>query len=144
MIRRPPRSTLFPYTTLFRSPYRQRENPARENSLHGRDASYNRGAGIARKAPPSRERIGSHPEGLSRFNEGTCTDILRRGACALAPHSPCPRDQWSAAHPAVGVLLHHHRRQRRFARRFAPRHQAGLSRAENEKEIGRASCRERV
>src|SRR5256884_4652079 len=68
MIRRPPRSTLFPYTTLFRSPYRQRENPARENSLHGRDASYNRGAGIARKAPPSRERIGSHPEGLSRFN----------------------------------------------------------------------------
>src|SRR5256885_8176019 len=24
MIRRPPRSTLFPYTTLFRSPYRQR------------------------------------------------------------------------------------------------------------------------
>src|SRR2546429_4590184 len=75
MIRRPPRSTLFPYTTLFRS--------------------------IARKAPPSRERIGSHPEGLSRFNEGTWTDILRRGACALAPHSPCPRDQWSAAHPAV-------------------------------------------
>src|SRR2546429_2561209 len=62
MIRRPPRSTLFPYTTLFRS--------------------------IARKAPPSRERIGSHPEGLSRFNEGTWTDILRRGACALAPHSP--------------------------------------------------------
>src|SRR2546429_9123544 len=74
MIRRPPRSTLFPYTTLFRSPYRQRENPARENSLHGRDASYNRGAGIARKAPPSRERIGSHPEGLSRFNEGTWTE----------------------------------------------------------------------
>src|SRR3712207_7508480 len=25
MIRRPPRSTLFPYTTLFRSPLRQRE-----------------------------------------------------------------------------------------------------------------------
>src|SRR2546426_4651479 len=24
MIRRPPRSTLFPYTTLFRSPYRER------------------------------------------------------------------------------------------------------------------------
>src|SRR5258708_1359804 len=26
MIRRPPRSTLFPYTTLFRSPYQKREN----------------------------------------------------------------------------------------------------------------------
>src|SRR2546430_10295811 len=29
MIRRPPRSTLFPYTTLFRS-HRQRERPTRE------------------------------------------------------------------------------------------------------------------
>src|SRR5258708_19611642 len=28
MIRRPPRSTLFPYTTLFRSPRRRRETPA--------------------------------------------------------------------------------------------------------------------
>src|SRR5260370_27166072 len=28
MIRRPPRSTLFPYTTLFRSPKSQRKNPA--------------------------------------------------------------------------------------------------------------------
>src|SRR2546422_6819875 len=27
MIRRPPRSTLFPYTTLFRSQHRQREQP---------------------------------------------------------------------------------------------------------------------
>src|SRR2546426_4947505 len=27
MIRRPPRSTLFPYTTLFRSPYRRRDRP---------------------------------------------------------------------------------------------------------------------
>src|SRR3712207_7859523 len=26
MIRRPPRSTLFPYTTLFRSPYRDKTN----------------------------------------------------------------------------------------------------------------------
>src|SRR6266478_9007637 len=26
MIRRPPRSTLFPYTTLFRSPYREKRN----------------------------------------------------------------------------------------------------------------------
>src|SRR5258708_27875094 len=31
MIRRPPRSTLFPYTTLFRSP-RGREHPGKRNS----------------------------------------------------------------------------------------------------------------
>src|SRR3712207_7200489 len=30
MIRRPPRSTLFPYTTLFRSAVRRHVNPARE------------------------------------------------------------------------------------------------------------------
>src|SRR2546430_16811254 len=29
MIRRPPRSTLFPYTTLFRSQYRNRSEPRR-------------------------------------------------------------------------------------------------------------------
>src|SRR3712207_8182341 len=33
MIRRPPRSTLFPYTTLFRSPRRQHEGRARA-SVH--------------------------------------------------------------------------------------------------------------
>src|SRR5258708_26904323 len=32
MIRRPPRSTLFPYTTLFRSP-RERERPARARGV---------------------------------------------------------------------------------------------------------------
>src|SRR3989442_3608464 len=30
MIRRPPRSTLFPYTTLFRSAWQRRTEPARE------------------------------------------------------------------------------------------------------------------
>src|SRR3712207_9332739 len=30
MIRRPPRSTLFPYTTLFRSELRRRDQPAKE------------------------------------------------------------------------------------------------------------------
>src|SRR2546427_6668525 len=33
MIRRPPRSTLFPYTTLFRSEPRQRHRPAAERDL---------------------------------------------------------------------------------------------------------------
>src|SRR3712207_8119911 len=34
MIRRPPRSTLFPYTTLFRSPLRPRRAPLGGSSLH--------------------------------------------------------------------------------------------------------------
>src|SRR2546430_17597391 len=36
MIRRPPRSTLFPYTTLFRSARLARENAALRESLAGR------------------------------------------------------------------------------------------------------------
>src|SRR2546427_3082906 len=41
MIRRPPRSTLFPYTTLFRS-------PASPNCPHGRPGSFRSGSGRAR------------------------------------------------------------------------------------------------
>src|SRR6266542_6242917 len=40
MIRRPPRSTLFPYTTLFRSDARHsRQDPQPRRSPHGRRAS---------------------------------------------------------------------------------------------------------
>src|SRR2546429_6731619 len=35
MIRRPPRSTLFPYTTLFRSPARHPGGPGRRRELAG-------------------------------------------------------------------------------------------------------------
>src|SRR4051812_49645238 len=36
MIRRPPRSTLFPYTTLFRSPVGQRPAVPEQHPQHGR------------------------------------------------------------------------------------------------------------
>src|SRR2546430_13463765 len=35
MIRRPPRSTLFPYTTLFRSVWVQRDTFGSDDDLHG-------------------------------------------------------------------------------------------------------------
>src|SRR2546422_2463389 len=34
MIRRPPRSTLFPYTTLFRSPLRDKSSTSKQHPLH--------------------------------------------------------------------------------------------------------------
>src|SRR2546430_7567541 len=44
MIRRPPRSTLFPYTTLFRSSANQRENHTRrktkEHDIHSGHQNY--------------------------------------------------------------------------------------------------------
>src|SRR3712207_7725815 len=66
MIRRPPRSTLFPYTTLFRSPARIRDRGARGRCAGGRqgiDADDPRAAaasgarGVARQPAPSERRV---------------------------------------------------------------------------------------
>src|SRR6266480_5009243 len=63
MIRRPPRSTLFPYTTLFRSPRsprppgsRNRSSPSRRSRRAGGAASNPRGFRLrrARRRPPPR------------------------------------------------------------------------------------------
>src|SRR5687768_17795518 len=43
MIRRPPRSTLFPYTTLFRSFSRRSSDCSRSPSMRGRDGTMYRG-----------------------------------------------------------------------------------------------------
>src|SRR5690348_18204955 len=49
MIRRPPRSTLFPYTTLFRSPADELEAVARESFLERTGLAVERGeAGVNR------------------------------------------------------------------------------------------------
>src|SRR2546429_6000601 len=61
MIRRPPRSTLFPYTTLFRSPRRIRGRPRRARSLGAPPVESDRPAfrscrhGTASRAPRSEE-----------------------------------------------------------------------------------------
>src|SRR3712207_8320482 len=51
MIRRPPRSTLFPYTTLFRSP---REGEGSEGAAGGRDAAH---VGARRQDPGEPRRL---------------------------------------------------------------------------------------
>src|SRR2546426_12549321 len=54
MIRRPPRSTLFPYTTLFRSPLEQQV----ERFLHGPQPVGARDRhGLRRPPAPRRERL---------------------------------------------------------------------------------------
>src|SRR5256885_10993049 len=44
MIRRPPRSTLFPYTTLFRSAGQQRAHAVEDGLEHGGDQRLEQGA----------------------------------------------------------------------------------------------------
>src|SRR2546426_4750128 len=51
MIRRPPRSTLFPYTTLFRSPRDRRARADRDDALRREPLLSERQAGQARSPP---------------------------------------------------------------------------------------------
>src|SRR5258708_24745187 len=53
MIRRPPRSTLFPYTTLFRSsPYSNRDFDSRDRRARSRSTSYSAGLASSRTCSP--------------------------------------------------------------------------------------------
>src|SRR3712207_8548311 len=71
MIRRPPRSTLFPYTTLFRSHVRDRAAPLQEPSVRQRESLR---ADLAR-CDQSADSLGApfptraHGEGFDRARE---------------------------------------------------------------------------
>src|SRR3712207_8067002 len=64
MIRRPPRSTLFPYTTLFRSGQRMAERSGEHLREQGQDGGAPRGAVHAASPPGS-------PGGATRSEEHT-------------------------------------------------------------------------
>src|SRR5690348_17694401 len=55
MIRRPPRSTLFPYTTLFRSPVRAQEREGRPRRRRPGHAWQHGGQGQRQEDPPPRQ-----------------------------------------------------------------------------------------
>src|SRR5262252_1405643 len=79
MIRRPPRSTLFPYTTLFRSPPGHRCPPASP----GRPPS--RPARSAPAAPNRRHRRSEeHTSELQSHSDLVCRLLLEKKNCALA------------------------------------------------------------
>src|SRR2546421_7496006 len=67
MIRRPPRSTLFPYTTLFRSPYRRRHH-ARD------DADRSRADAMPRRHRRSEE----HTSELQSRSDLVCRLLLEK------------------------------------------------------------------
>src|SRR3712207_8641758 len=69
MIRRPPRSTLFPYTTLFRSPHRQGAAAVRRGARGDRAAAAGGGDRGREHGPhpaPHR-RGGAPPQGVARL-----------------------------------------------------------------------------
>src|SRR2546427_1285792 len=87
MIRRPPRSTLFPYTTLFRSPLCEAPRP---RERHGRDRLRPRAAGgkpgdrvgetrgaRARRAP-GEQRSEEHTSELQSQSNLVCRLLLEK------------------------------------------------------------------
>src|SRR5690349_23292696 len=87
MIRRPPRSTLFPYTTLFRSPERRAGDGRRADERHCRRARASRwcrrdGAAEAREeARPGRRavrRSEEHTSELQSRRDLVCRLLLEK------------------------------------------------------------------
>src|SRR5260370_14976373 len=84
MIRRPPRSTLFPYTTLFRSPRgrRTRARPTRAPGRRPRSPPTGRppprAARWRRRAPTSRPRSEEHTSELQSHLNLVCRLLLEK------------------------------------------------------------------
>src|SRR2546430_10369846 len=95
MIRRPPRSTLFPYTTLFRSP-RDREKLQVEFDGGGRAREHDDLAVVWR------EPIGPYRQGV-----GAGRDVLLRAAerHAVESHPRTPGEQIRRAHVRNPVTI---------------------------------------
>src|SRR3712207_1003498 len=88
MIRRPPRSTLFPYTTLFRSVLFQRPMSQNNRALHiieketGMEAKVLRPLSAKHLPPTEAEKRGL----IKRENMGDIKGRSRKGQLALARH----------------------------------------------------------
>src|SRR5688572_32439094 len=80
MIRRPPRSTLFPYTTLFRSRGLRRERATRGTRPAGRRAAPTRASTRrARRSPPSSApRSEEHTSELQSQSNLVCRLLLEK------------------------------------------------------------------
>src|SRR2546430_8938151 len=77
MIRRPPRSTLFPYTTLFRSPQRSDPNPRRKTTRETRRGTFRGLSGLAKKFPPQK-RSEEHTSELQSQSNLVCRLLLEK------------------------------------------------------------------
>src|SRR2546429_4337414 len=101
MIRRPPRSTLFPYTTLFRSPPRVlgrgRLLPRQPRDLRLRRARSH--------ASPSRRRSEEHTSELQSRLHLVCRLLLEKKNTEYHSSSLTPRGKNLSIHPRYSPRL---------------------------------------
>src|SRR2546430_15710677 len=101
MIRRPPRSTLFPYTTLFRS---RRHDPG--SSEEGAFARHARPSRVVPPGAGTRAPVPDHPGAVPVWRSHVRYDCTRAGAGhPCVPAAPHPRAGPRArANPRVPVV----------------------------------------
>src|SRR2546430_8057475 len=79
MIRRPPRSTLFPYTTLFRSPRHAGRSPRDvRRRIGGVDRRRDAGGAVRRYPPPDGRRSEEHTSELQSQSNLVCRLLLEK------------------------------------------------------------------
>src|SRR5437764_10031561 len=92
MIRRPPRSTLFPYTTLFRSPNTRLRVTSDEGHPYGRDH-------------PGHRRSEEHTSELQSPMYLVCRLLLEKkknvGAASWSRHNACTRVARAQSPPVI-------------------------------------------
>src|SRR2546430_1160716 len=101
MIRRPPRSTLFPYTTLFRSHVRRKPDRLLDGDvghtldLHGREdhsvrawANATAGAGGAEQEPEGPRLVGNHKDRKSTRLNSSHSQISYAVFCLKKKNTP--------------------------------------------------------
>src|SRR2546427_2431618 len=102
MIRRPPRSTLFPYTTLFRSP-RRRHGGESEPRHPGRPGpAALRGRAATQRAPGQMGRSEEHTSELQSQSNLVCRLLLEKKKKERTT-TPTP---YSKAHQSTPVSVH--------------------------------------
>src|SRR3712207_7719046 len=96
MIRRPPRSTLFPYTTLFRSSPRSSPPPSPSSSSLSPTSSAPRARRLVRwprrprRLPRSWHRSEEHTSELQSRQYLVCRLLLEKKKPSSAEPRPCP------------------------------------------------------
>src|SRR5438093_2284488 len=92
MIRRPPRSTLFPYTTLFRSRTHGRVPP--DAAARGRRADH-----LVRRRHAQRARSEEHTSELQSLTNLVCRLLLEKKKIRTPSGPDCPTAHLYIPHP---------------------------------------------
>src|SRR6266542_4939804 len=109
MIRRPPRSTLFPYTTLFRSRAGRLRAPPRQRHLFGlflRGWRDEHAFALARFRCDRQEQLLEQPRERARVAAARVRDRERQpGTCCFGERASVPGQRRVEREPALGEAL---------------------------------------